>query len=229
MIRYLLNFWQRKVNPRLSTLIATIGIGGLALCLLSLFIVAQLSEEVLEKETFTFDKSCLLWLHQWANPTLDKIMLTITKLGNPNMVIMIFFITLSVLLRKKYYQEAKTFFVACLGALILNNGLKLFFSKPRPQLWNHLISESFFSFPSGHALGSMVLYGFIAYLLSSHYPKFSRLIYSLAIIIIILIGLIRLYLGVHWPTDIIAGYGVGFLWLMFCVTLLKLQKYPKQS
>jgi membrane-associated phospholipid phosphatase len=223
MIRYFVFCWQRHINPPLSSLIATIGMGGLTLCLFILFIVAKLSNEVLEKKAFTFDKSFLLGLHQFANPTLDQIMLKITQLGNPTVVIIVTVITLILLWAKQYYQEAKFFLLACLGAWILTTGMKLFFAKPRPLLWTHLISESSFSFPSGHALGSMVLYGFIAYLLSSHYPKFSQFIYGCTAMIISLIGLSRLYLGVHWPTDIIAGYGVGFLWLMVCLTLLKLQ------
>jgi undecaprenyl-diphosphatase len=225
MIRYLVTLWRQKINPHISSLIASIGIGGLALCLLILLIVAQLADEVLEKEAFAFDKSILLWLHQFSHPILDQFMLTITQLGNLNIVIVVTVITLNLLLWKRYYQEAKIFLLACVGAWILTTGMKLFFAKSRPQLWPLLISENSFSFPSGHALGSVVLYGFIAYLLSSFYPKFSRLIFCLVLIIIILIGFSRLYLGVHWPTDIIAGYGVGFLWLMFCITILRLQKY----
>jgi undecaprenyl-diphosphatase len=225
MIHFLLTFWQQKINPHISSLIATISVGGLALCLFILFVVAKLSDEVLEKEFFTFDKSFLLWLHQFANPTLDLIMLKITQLGNPSFVIILVVITLGLLYWKHCYQEAKIFLLASLGALILTTQMKLFFSKPRPQLWTHLIKETSFSFPSGHAIGSVVLYGLIAYLLSNYYPKFSGLIYFFAVMTIILIGLSRLYLGVHWPTDIIAGYGVGFLWLMFCITLFKLRKY----
>ncbi len=229
MVHYLVVFWQRKINPNLSSLMATISIGGLAFCVLILFVVAKLSNEVLEKEAFAFDKFFLLWLHQFANPTRDQIMLKITQLGNPSFVIMVVITTLILLWRKHYYQEAKIFILACLGALILTTGMKLFFAKPRPQLWKHLISETSFSFPSGHALGSVVLYGLIAYLLSNYYPKFSGLIYSFATTTILLIGLSRIYLGVHWPTDILAGYGVGFLWLTLCVTLLKLQKYSRQN
>ena len=125
---------------------------------------------------------------------------------------------------RRYREEARFFILACLGGFILNTGLKLFFSKPRPELWHQLISEKSFSFPSGHALGSMVLYGFIAHELATHYPRFAKLIYSLTVILIAAIGISRLYLGVHWPTDIIAGYGVGFLWLMICITMLKLQR-----
>ncbi|WP_017656184.1 phosphatase PAP2 family protein [Fortiea contorta] len=224
MIRKISTFWLRHIYPRLAPLIATIGIVGLTACLLILFVVAKLAEEVLEKEAFAFDTTFLLWLHQFANPSLDNLMLFITNLGNPKTVVVVAGVTLGILWWRRYRVEIYVFVLTCLGGLILNTGLKLFFSKPRPQLWTLLISEKSFSFPSGHALGSMVMYGFIAYILATHYPQFSRLIYVLTVILIVGIGISRLYLGVHWPTDVIAGYGVGFLWLMICITMLKLQK-----
>ncbi|MFN6456177.1 MAG: phosphatase PAP2 family protein [Nostoc sp. EfeVER01] len=224
MIRKISTFWLCHIYPRLAPLIATIGIVGLAICLLILFVVAKLAEEVLEKEAFAFDTSFLLWLHQFANPSLDNLMLFITNLGNPKTVVVVAAMTLGILWWRRYRIETYIFVLTCIGGLTLNTGLKLFFSKPRPQLWTVLISEKSFSFPSGHALGSMVLYGFIAYILATYYSQFSRLIYVLTVILIAAIGISRLYLGVHWPTDVIAGYGVGFLWLMICITMLKLQR-----
>lgn len=224
IIQKITTFWLRHIHPRLASLIATIGVVGLTVCLLILFVVAKLAEEVLEKEAFAFDTSFLLWLHQFANPSIDNLMLFITNLGNPRTVVIVAGVTLGTLLWRRYRVETYIFVLTCLGALVLNTGLKLFFSKPRPQLWKLLISEKSFSFPSGHALGSMVMYGFIAYILTTHYPKISQIIYVLAVILIAAIGISRLYLGVHWPTDVIAGYGVGFLWLMICITMLKLQK-----
>lgn len=223
MLRKLSTFWLQNVNPYFTSLVATIGTVGLGSCLLVLLLLSWLFEEVLGKKAFAFDTSFLLTLRQFANPTWDGVMLAITRLGNPSIVILVTAVTLGSLWWKHRRQEANIFAIACLGAVILNTGLKLVFRKPRPQLWSHSISETSFSFPSGHALGSFVLYGFIAYLLAERYPKFARPIYSLSVILIALIGFSRLYLGVHWPTDIIAGYGLGFLWLMICLTLLKLQ------
>ncbi len=223
MVRKLARFWVHNVHPLIATLITTIGVAGLGSSLLILFIVAKLADEVLEKEVFGFDTTLLLWIHQKANPSLDTVMLTITRLGNREFIIPIVAISLVLLWLRQYRQEAKVFAIACLGGAILNTGLKLFFGKPRPELWTRLIPETSYSFPSGHALGSMVVYGFLAYLLTRHHPKFAKLIYILAVVLITLIGISRLYLGVHWPTDIIAGYGVGFLWLMVCTTMLKLQ------
>ena len=75
----------------------------------------------------------------------------------------------------------------------------------------------------------MVLYGFLAYLLATCYPRFSWLIYIMAGIIIAAIGSSRLYLEVNWATDVIGGFGIGFLWVMLCITMLKLQKINQLS
>ncbi|HEY9644631.1 MAG TPA: phosphatase PAP2 family protein [Coleofasciculaceae cyanobacterium] len=202
---------------------AAIGIVGLLVCLALLVGLSWLCEEVFERESFSFDTTVLLSIHQWANPALDQIMLTITQLGNPPWVITVVALSLGWMFWKRRFQQMKVFAIACLGALILNQGLKLVFVRPRPLLWKRLIKEVSYSFPSGHALGSLVLYGFLAYLLGLQFPRWSRLIYGLAVGLIGLIGLSRLYLGVHYPTDVIAGYAIGFLWLMMCIVMLKLQ------
>jgi membrane-associated phospholipid phosphatase len=224
LVSQLANFWRQKLHRPLASLITTIGTVGLISCLLIIYLLAQITDEVLEREAFAFDRTVLLGIHQFANPTLDRLMLNITNLGNPHPVVAIVVISLAILLWRRYYQEAKIFVIDCLGGVILSYGLKLVFSKPRPNLWQSAIEETSFSYPSGHALGSTILYGFLAYILATRYPRLAFLIYAGAVLIIGAIGLSRLYLGVHWPTDIIAGYSIGFLWVMFCTTMLKLQK-----
>jgi membrane-associated phospholipid phosphatase len=223
MIQKFSQFWLHHINPHLITLIATIGVVGLGSCLSISFILGWLFEEVLEKEAFGFDAAWLYWLHGYANPMLDAVMLKITRLADPSVVVVIIAVTLGLLWWLHFREEAKFFAIACVGALILNTGMKLFFAKPRPQIFPSLITETSFSFPSGHALGGFVMYGFLAYLFANHFPKFAKFIYILAIFTIVAIGLSRIYIGVHWPTDIIAGYGVGYIWLMICITMLKLQ------
>jgi membrane-associated phospholipid phosphatase len=211
---------KRKIRS-----ISAIGALGLFSCLGLIGLIEKLVREVWEKEAFSFDTTFLLWIHQFANPVADQVMLAITQLGNPNVVIPIAIITLIFLWLDRHYSEAKFFALACLGGAILNTGLKLVFSKPRPALWQRLIVETSYSFPSGHALGALVLYGAIAYLGTAYYPRFAGLIYGGAIALTVLIGFSRLYLGVHWPTDIIAGYGIGALWLIICIGMLNLQRH----
>ncbi|MEM7591178.1 MAG: phosphatase PAP2 family protein [Cyanobacteria bacterium P01_A01_bin.83] len=220
----LAKFWRSTVNPKIASLIATVGITGLFSCLLITYVVAEISDEVLEQEAFAFDQTILLWIHSWANPVLDRLMQIITRLNDPDVVSVIAAVALILLLWRRCYPEAKTFVINCAGGVILSYGLKSVFGKVRPDLWQSAIEEVSFSYPSGHALGSTVLYGFLAYLFATRFPHLSLLFYFIAIILIGVIGVSRLYLGVHWPTDIIGGYGIGFLWLTFCITILKLQK-----
>jgi undecaprenyl-diphosphatase len=216
--------WFNKFSSRLDSLIKIIGLVRLIIGSLTLLIVILLFEQVLQGKSFAFDKSLLIEIHTFSNPQLDLLMLAITYLGNPSSIVTLFLLSFLLLWWKNDYLEAKIFMLASLGALFLNVGLKLFFTKNRPQLWDQLIIEKSFSFPSGHAIGSMVLYGFLGYLLANRYPKLAVLIYGLTTILILSIGFSRLYLGVHWPTDIIGGYAIGFLWLMACLTTLKIQK-----
>ena len=180
-------------------------------------IVAWLCTEVWEKEVFSFDRSFLLWIHQFANPQFDRIFLFFTALDDPPTVVTIFIITIAWLVMKRRYSDGIRFTIVCAGGVLINQVMKLFFAKPRPKLWHRLITETSFSFPSGHAVGSMVVYGFIAYILAKEMQQHKHIIYATASLLIIAIGLSRLYLGVHYPTDIIAGYGIGFIWLITCM------------
>jgi membrane-associated phospholipid phosphatase len=225
-MKQLAGFSFRRVSAPMKTFMATLSTVGLAICIVILLGLGWLCQEVWEKEAFSFDTTLLLNIHQWANPGLDQLMLSITRLGDPEVAGCVIGASLIWLWWKHRRSEAKMFAIACLGAVILNQGLKLFFAKPRPTLWTHLITETSFSFPSGHALGALVTYGFLAYVLARQFQRAAAAIYGGAIALIAAIGFSRLYLGVHWPTDILSGYGVGFLWLMTCITLLKIQLRP---
>jgi membrane-associated phospholipid phosphatase len=210
-------FWQNRFDLKF----VSFGTVGLVVCLVILLGLSWLFQEVWEKEAFHFDTTLLLWIHQWSNPWLDGLMTSLTRLGNPGVVIGVVIGALFWLWRSRLYSAATLFAIACFGAVVLNQGLKLLFAKSRPQLWSSSVIETTFSFPSGHALGSLVVYGFLAYLLALQFPKIAGWSYAIAVTLIGTIGISRLYLGVHWPTDVIAGYGVGFLWLMTCIALLQ--------
>ncbi len=210
--------WIYRLSSSIRSSIVSISFLG---CISLLIILGWLFQEVWEKEAFSFDTTALLWIHQFANPFLDRLMLNITSLADPPVVIGIFVGTIFWLWRKYKHAEMGMFTIACIGGEALNVGLKLAFGKVRPQLWTQLISETSSSFPSGHALGSFVVYGFLAYLLATEFKRFALGIYSVAGILILAIGISRLYLGVHWLTDVVAGYLVGFLWLITCISILK--------
>ncbi len=224
----LADLWMEKINPRLISFVAFFGLSWLAVCVLTVYGLAELSDEVLEKEAFAFDKTILLAIHQLANPALDFIMVGITRLGDPKTVVPLTAAVLGLLLWKRHYAEARFFALDTFGGAVLSYFLKLAFSKQRPQLWDSPINEVTFSYPSGHALGSVVLYGFLSYIVASLHPQYLKAAYSVGLLLIVTIGFSRLYLGVHWPTDIIGGYGIGLIWITVCISLLRLQKL-KQS
>lgn len=187
-------------------------------------ILGWLCQQVWQKSSWQLETNILLNIHQWANPVLDQIMLSITSLCDPEFVVVIVMLTIAWFLWRRKLTEFAILTLACFGALILNEGMKLLFSRPRPTLWPSLLHETTFGFPSGHALGSIVLYGLLAYFYASYRPHHVKGIYLCSVLLIGSIGFSRLYLGVHYPTDIIAGYITGWLWIMACIWLLELQK-----
>jgi membrane-associated phospholipid phosphatase len=167
---------------------------------------------------YGLDQSILLAIQKLHTPVLDRIMLSVTALGNPLALILICWGVESYLLynRRPY---ATRLGLATASAIGLNFVLKLLFGRARPALWDHLILVNHHSFPSGHAMISMVIYGFIGYLLAEQFPQWRKQISAFSIILILAIGFSRLYLGVHWPTDVLAGYAIGLAWLIaFIIT-----------
>ena len=130
---------------------------------------------------------------------------------------------------RKHRSESITIAITGAGAVGLNMLLKQIFARDRPQLWERAVEVKFYSFPSGHAMISMVVYGLLGYFLGARFPKQRWLIYGLTVVLIAGIGLSRLYLGVHWPTDVIAGYIAGFVWLLACIFSLEVWKHFHDS
>ncbi|MEG5058294.1 phosphatase PAP2 family protein [Microcoleus sp. A2-C5] len=209
---------------KIRSLISIIRLGGLAVAALAMWAFATIAEEVLEKETYAFDKSILLYLRSLHTPVRDRLMLGLTFLGEPNLLLMLSVSLGIILWVRKHRSEATTIAVTGVGGLGLNLLLKQLFARDRPQLWERTVDVKFYSFPSGHAMISMIIYGLLGYLLGSRFPKQRWLIYSLTVVLIAAIGLSRLYLGVHWPTDVIAGYIAGFIWLLACIFSLQVWK-----
>ena len=180
-----------------------------------------LSTAVLLERVFPVDTTILQMVRSLESPVMDVLMVSVTRLGDPLFTVPLVFVIFALLLFKEHRLQAYIFALNCAGGAVFSTGLKLFFGKVRPALWNSAIEEVTYSYPSGHALGSVVLYGFLAYLLGLRLPQYKGLIYVSAIALSLSIGFSRLYLGVHWPTDLAGGYIIGFLWTSSCIFLLK--------
>lgn len=207
---------------RLLSLLITIRVGGLLLAALCIWLFAQLADEVLEQETLVLDTLILQAIKLWHTPWLDQIMFGITFLGQPDILTVTSLLLGVWLLIQSRRSEAATLAIAALGVAGLNFWLKQLFARARPELWERTIDVRYYSFPSGHAMISLVIYGLIGYLLATRFQQWRGWIFSSIVLLIVAIGFSRLYFGVHWPTDILAGYAAGLVWLIACILSLEL-------
>lgn len=195
---------------------------GLGVAVLGLWALAELSEEVLQGETLRMDEAALRALARYASPARDLLALEITSLGSGTAALAITVIVsaLLALLGRRHYALLLGSAVA--GAWILSPILKALFDRDRPRIveWRTpYVGQA--SYPSGHAMMGMVLYITLAFIL--HRLGGRRWVSAVAItiagLLIILIGTSRVYLGVHYPSDVLAGFAVGFSWAMFCAAI----------
>jgi undecaprenyl-diphosphatase len=160
--------------------------------------------------------------------TLDTVMLEITSLGTGIAVLMIVAVAALFLVLTTHRYSAMLLIAAAGGGIVLNNVLKLGFDRPRPDIFLPEVHTVSSSFPSGHAMSAAIVYSTVAYLaarlLRRRWARF--LVMSAAFALIALISISRLYLGVHYPSDVIAGVLIGLGWAGFCMaTLEAIQKF----
>ena len=158
-------------------------------------------------------------------PFILHIFNAVTLLGNTIVVVTITGIAGIFLL---FSKQSKAY-VAGLVAAVIGAGsadyiMKTIIERARPSGLIPSTIETSFSFPSGHATAGMALYGFLAYILCKLYPRHAPIIVTVATIVILAIGFSRLYLGVHFPSDVYAGYLLGGLWLLIGIEIVALIK-----
>ena len=192
--------------------------------LLPLWLFAELADEVHELEDLVFDDALLLWLNGLAGPRLDAFFVFLSRIGYAWGVVP-FDIALSLaLLAWKRWREAAFAIVALAGSALLNLSAKQFFQRDRPSLWESIAPESTFSFPSGHAMGSMTLAAVLVLLCWHTRWRWPMLAAALAFTG--LVGLSRLYLGVHYPSDVLAGWAAGLAWVAGSYLVLFRRRRP---
>ncbi len=225
-------FWDllfavlRLVGRHAKGFYATAGLlllSGAILAVLGTWTFVEVASEVREGDTQTFDDYVMRLVAENQHPTIERAMLEITFLGTGLVVMVIVVIASLFLWLTRHRYSASLLVFATAGALILNNLLKAGFDRPRPQIFQwgtHVLSSSF---PSGHAMSATVVYSMVAFLAARLEAKhFVRWIVMLAAtLLIVLIGTSRVYLGVHFPTDILAGVLIGFAWAGFCMAMFE--------
>ena len=187
---------------------------SLAAAVGALVLFGWLAEEVMEGDTKQFDAAIRGAIHSHATPLLTTIMQTFSFLGSVGWVTSFGVLVVCACLYFKRRRMAAFLAIAVVGAGTLDYVLKLTFHRTRPLAFFGT-SPSSFSFPSGHALGSFCFYGILAAILSDRMVgrKSKFLIWLAAALLVGMIGLSRIYLGVHYPSDVIAGYLAGAVWV----------------
>jgi len=170
-----------------------------------------------------FDAPVINIIQSFENDILTNIMIVLSFIGSLEMVIFITLISLVVFYFLFGFKKELFFIVAVsIGSTLLNVLLKRIFQRERPDM-NRLIEVTGYSFPSGHSMAAFTLYVTLAFIIWSHIEsKFGRSLIIVAVSIIILgIGISRIYLGVHFPSDVLGGYLTSGLWLLFSILMAR--------
>jgi undecaprenyl-diphosphatase len=209
-------------------------LAGLVAALGALWVFIEVAEEVLEGETGGFDRALLLAFRNPADqadplgpPWVEEMMRDFSGLGSTAVLTLLTASAVGYLLLAGKSRAALAVFF-CVGAgQLLSSGLKLLFERARPDLVPHVSTVYTFSFPSGHSTMSAVVFLTLAALLArvEGSRRLSAYLLFLGALLAFLVGLSRVYLGVHWPTDVIGGWAIGAAWALLCwVAVLWLQR-----
>ncbi|HEY9185684.1 MAG TPA: phosphatase PAP2 family protein [Salegentibacter sp.] len=187
-------------------------------------IFVELTEELSSKALLNFDNQLTAFISSFRDPDYHGLIKFITDIGD-----LYGYLISTILATTFLFWKLKNwkFIIQLVGVIILaslsNIGLKKAIDRARPDA-EHLVVVESLSYPSGHAMSAMAFYGFIIYLLFQ--IKMSRFLRGFLVVFFVLvilgIGLSRIYLGVHYPSDVIAGYLGGFIWVTFCIVLFNL-------
>ena len=209
----------QKLRPELLSLVV------ISLIMSGLWAFSELANEVMEGESHSFDRTILLALRspeahndpigpRWV----EEMVRDFTAFGGVGVLTFILLAVIGFLLFQGKYRTILLLTASVLGGGALSFFLKLGFDRPRPELVSPMAYTISSSFPSGHALLAAATYLTLGALLARVHPNRVTKVYlmSLAILLTLIVGLSRIYLGVHWPTDVLAGWTMGSIWALVC-------------
>ena len=209
----------RRERTELGILLVSLGVLALAIAFM------YVADNVIQGDTRDFDEQVIRMLRKADNPSqpigptwLRDGALDVTALGSPTVLGLVVLVVTGYLFLHGLYRTGTFIFAASCGGWLLNWALKLAFDRPRPSLVPHLREVSSSSFPSGHALTSAAVYLTLGTLLmrlaQTRLAKFYCI--AVAMLATLLVGASRVFLGVHYPTDVLAGWLIGLSWALMC-------------
>ena len=227
-----LRWLLRRLTPgQYLGLHLTVGLAAAAGCL---WFFGGLAEDVLTNDPLVrYDRAIDAYLHSLATPPLTTFFLIVTAFGSVEAVALIGVLVGAFLAWRRRWLHLATWIAAVVGSAVLDHLLKGLFARPRPFFEHPLLVESSYSFPSGHAMGSLVVYGMLAYfavLALKTWRARTAVVFGVALLVL-LIGFSRMYLGVHYFSDVVAGYAAGGVWLSALITgaeIVRRSKYRSE-
>jgi membrane-associated phospholipid phosphatase len=187
-----------------------------ALCALVLVLLALLGPWLADQGEGSFDSAALDALHERIPPAFGQVLLGVYQVSGVHVTAVLVLAVLCFLALKRYWPELICLVAGTGGILVLvDRLLKPWFDRARPG--QSLLELSGRSFPSGHAAGSVVFYFLSCTLLAAHYPRLRKPLFALDSAWVALVWLSTLYCRAHWPTDLLAGAAIGYVWLSFCL------------
>ncbi len=198
----------RRVGGKLSR--------GFIVCLAGVIAFGLLADEMGEGDMGRFDAFVREGVNSFATPLVTRVMIFFSFVGDWPFLTVLGIAIFAFFLYIKWKREAVIFLITNIGELILNFTLKGIYQRPRPEAFFGYELPPSYSFPSGHALGSFCFFGILAWLIAANVKSTMGKveIYLTAALLIVFIGLSRVYLGVHYPSDIVAGYLVASVWTL---------------
>ncbi|MBB4128991.1 undecaprenyl-diphosphatase [Xanthomonas translucens] len=196
--------WLRRNAWRIGLLFAGV--------LLPLGVFVALADEVHELENVYFDEPLLWSMRALTSPGWDRFFSVVTEAGYQYGVIPLDTLIVLLLLGLRRWREAMFAAFSFVGSALLNLSAKQFFQRDRPSLWESIAPEHTFSFPSGHAMGSMTLASVLIAL--AWRTRWRWPVLLLAGTFALLVGVSRIYLGVHYPSDILGGWCAALVWVL---------------
>ncbi len=227
--------WRQLADhPRWGVITETNVLAALLLVASCIYGFAELADEVMENETQSFDTLILRWfrdpadMRQTIGPGwLQGAALDVTALGGTTVLIFVVLVTLGFLWIAKKRKALLLVGAAAIGGQIFSSILKMSFSRPRPDVVPHLADVHTASFPSGHSMMSAVIYLTLGALISRLVVgKFLRAyILCVSMILTLAVGFTRVFLGVHFPTDVLAGWAAGLAWALICLLVARILQH----
>lgn len=189
---------------------------GFIIAIIATFFFGWFADEMRDGDTALFDDSIRNLVHSFASPLLTEVMRFASFLGSTLFLVLLGIAVFGIFYYLKRRRAAVLFAVTTIGATILLVALKLAFNRARPEPFFDTILPDSFSFPSGHSLASFCFYLALAAIVTNRMKNrcLQISIWIFAATLVLLIGISRIYLGVHYPSDVVAGFVIGFIWVI---------------